>query len=390
MMMLRGTCMPQYPVRAALLGVGAWARVMATAAESSEKIALTCCFGRDPDRTAAFSRETRIPARKTLDSVLEDASIDAVLLALPNDRHLEFARLAAQAGKHVYVEKPVASTLEDGLRVAALESASGIRIVVGHCARLLSGNRLLRQMIDSGQLGHVSQVEANFSNDRGLRLSPRDWRGHSANAPGGALSQIAIHQLDVLRFLGGDIAAVSASAARHSPGGAEVEDQWLITVRFADGKLGAVISSWTSPGTYNVRVTGDAGLAMYEIDPRHWPAPDRLHENATLYVQRRGAGIDARHGIAVPPGNMLREELNLFADCVVLGENCELSAENACQALAAVWASIQSAENQGAAVSLAEVLNTARAKVKAGREQAAGSVKPGGSGFEQDRKSGAP
>jgi predicted dehydrogenase len=377
--------MPQYPVRAALLGVGAWARVLAKAAAHSDKIALTCCFGRDPDRTAAFSRETRIPARNTLDSVLEDGSIDAVLLALPNDAHLEFARLAAQAGKHIYVEKPVANTLEDGLRVADLESARGIRIVVGHCARLLSGNRLLREMIDSGQLGHVSQVEANFSNDRGLRLSPRDWRWYRASAPGGALSQIAIHQFDVLRFLGGDIATVSASSARHSPAGAEVEDQWLITVRFADGKLGTVISNWTSPGTYNVRVTGDAGLAFYEIDPKHWGEPDRLHENARLYVQRRGTGIDARLGIDVPPGNMFREELNLFADSIVLGGECELSAENGCQALAAVWASIQSAANAGAAVSLAEVLNKARANVKEGTAHATSASR---SGFEQDRNNG--
>jgi predicted dehydrogenase len=377
--------MPQYPVRAALLGVGAWARVLAKAAAQSEKIALTCCFGRAPDRAAAFSRETRIPARKTLDSVLEDGSIDAVLLALPNDAHLEFARLAAQAGKHIYVEKPVANTLEDGLRVADLESARGIRIVVGHCARLLSGNRLLREMIDSGQLGHVSQVEANFSNDRGLRLSPRDWRWYRSSAPGGALSQIAIHQFDVLRFLGGNIATVSASSARQSPAGAEVEDQWLITVTFADGKLGTVVSNWTSPGTYNVRVTGDAGLAFYEIDPKHWGEPDRLHENARLYVQRRGTGIDARRGIDVPPGNMFREELNLFADSIVLGGECELSAENGCQALAAVWASIQSAANAGAAVSLAEVLNQARASVKEGTAHATRASR---SGFEQDRNNG--
>ena len=129
-----------------------------------------------------------------------------------------------------------------------------VRIVVGHCARLLSGIRSIRAEIDAGKLGKVTQIEANFSNDRGLRITPQDWRWYSESAPGGSLSQIGVHQFDTLRYLGGDIAAVSASAARHSPAGAEVEDQWIVAVHFADGKLGTVISSWTSPGTFNVRV----------------------------------------------------------------------------------------------------------------------------------------
>ena len=98
-----------------------------------------------------------------------------------------------------------------------------MHIVVGHCARLLSGVRAMRAAIDSGSLGKISQIETNFSNDRGLQLSRDDWRWYSKSAPGGSLSQIGVHQFDTLRYLGGDIAAVSASAGRHSPVGAEVD-----------------------------------------------------------------------------------------------------------------------------------------------------------------------
>ena len=351
-------------LRTALIGVGAWGRVLAKAANGSDKIEFVCCVGRDPERLAAFSRDLGIPARD-IDGVLADKAIAAVVLALPNEVHCEFARRAAAAGKHVYIEKPIANTMADSLRIAALEAAHGVRIVVGHCARLLAGIRAIRSAIDAGKLGKLSQIEANFSNDRGLRLTPQDWRWYSASAPGGSLSQIGVHQLDTLRYLGGDIAAVSAGAARHSPVGAEVEDQWIVTAHFADGKLGTVISSWTSPGTFNVRATGGDALMFYEIDQTHWPTAERLHENATLYLQARGKGPADRQALPVPAGNMYRDELELFADSVASGKQSELSAANGCQAVAAVYAALTSAKEGSRAVTLKEIIDAAQAQLAA-------------------------
>ena len=165
-----------------------------------------------------------------------------------------------------------------------------------------------------------------------------------------------MHQFDTLRYLGGDIAAVSASAGRHSPVGAEVEDQWIVAVHFADGKLGTVISSWTSPGTFSVRATGSDALMFYEIDQTHWASPERLHENATLYLQARGKGPADRQAIAVPAGNMYRDELEMFADSIASGAPCELSAANGCQAVAAVYAALKSAKEGSRAVALSEIV----------------------------------
>jgi len=342
----------------ALIGVGAWGRVLAKAASQSDKIEFTCCVGRNPDRLATFSRDIGVPARD-IDGVLADKNITAVALALPNELHFAVAHRAAAAGKHVYIEKPIANTMTDALAIAALENAHGVRIVVGHCARLLAGVRAIRKAIDGGKLGKLSQIEANFSNDRGLRLTPEDWRWYSKSSPGGSLSQIAIHQFDTLRYLGGDIAAVSASAGRHSSVGAEVEDQWIVAVHFADGKRGSVISSWTSPGTFSVRATASDALMFYEIDQTHWGAPERLHENATLYLQARGKGPADRRTIDVAAGNMYRDELEMFVDSIASGAPCELSAANGCQAVAAVYASLKSAKEDSRAVSLSEIIAAA-------------------------------
>ena len=84
-------------------------------------------------------------------------------------------------------------------------------------------------------------------------------------------------------------------------------------MQFADGKLGSVISSWTSPGTFNVRATGADALMFYDIDQTHWANPERLHENATLYMQARGKGPANARRCLCRPGNMYRDELELFA-----------------------------------------------------------------------------
>jgi predicted dehydrogenase len=361
-------------VKAAMIGAGNWARVLAKAAAGSDKIEIVACVGRSPERLAAFSKDFGLPARD-FDSVLADNNIAAVVLALPNELHFEFAQRAALAGKHIYIEKPIANTMPDSLRIAALEQAYGVRIMVGHCARLLTGVRAMRATIDAGKLGKVSQIEANFSNDRGLRLSSKDWRWYQESAPGGSLSQIGVHQFDTLRYLGGDIAAVSAGAARHSPVGAEVEDQWIVTVHFADGKLGVMLSSWTSPGTFSVRATGTDALMFYDINQTFWPNPERLHENATLYLQARDKGPAEREALAVPAGNMFRDELEMFADSVASGKECELSASNGCQAVAAVYAALKSAREASRIVTLSEIIDAAQAELagEGKRRSAAGA-----------------
>ena len=89
----------------------------------------------------------------------------------------------------------------------------------------MAGIRKIRDAIDAGELGRVAFMEANFSNERALELTPATWRWYKERAPGGPLSQLAIHQFDVLHYLGGEIAEASSMASKLSPVGAEVDDQ---------------------------------------------------------------------------------------------------------------------------------------------------------------------
>src|SRR6202047_167129 len=351
------------PVKVGLVGLGRWARVLARAAAGSDRLKITACFSRTEDKRTAFARETGVPAVADLATMLRDPEIKGGILTVPHEQHLPVALRVARAGKHVYTEKPIASTLEDGLQIENLEQEFGVTVTVGHSARLMAGIRRMREIIDAGELGRVAFMEANFSNERALELTPQTWRWYKATAPGGPLSQLAIHQFDVLHYLGGEIVAASAMAAKLSPVGAEVDDQSMTLLKFADGKIGYVGASWTSPGVFAVRIFGSKGLMHYEIDFATWDTPAELHKTSTLYIQRGTQGYGEREEIGVPESDMFRAELDLFAESCRTGKPNELSAHNGNVAVAVVYAALRSIEQQGRTVAIAEVIADAHAKI---------------------------
>jgi predicted dehydrogenase len=351
------------PVKVGIVGLGRWAKVLTRVSKKSDKLRIVSGYSRTEDKRAAFAQEMGVAAAPDLATMLADPAIKGVILTVPNEQHLPVAAEVARAGKHVYTEKPIASTLEEGLEIEALERLHGVTVTVGHSARLMGGIRQIRDAIDAGELGRVAFLEANFSNERALELTPATWRWYKARAPGGPLSQLAIHQFDVLHYLGGEIAEASSMASKLSPVGAEVDDQSMTTLRFADGKLGYVGSCWTSPGIFAVRVFGAKGLMHYEIDFGTWDTPDKLHLTSTLYIQRGKDGYGKREELKVPESDMFRAELEMFAESCVSGRANLLNARNGNVAVAVVYAALRSIERNGASVRIADVIEEARKRV---------------------------
>jgi len=352
------------PIKLGIIGLGRWARVLARAAQRSTRLKLVSGYSRTPKKRETFAREFGLAPADDLRHMLADPSIQGVILTVPNEEHFPIAELAARAGKHVYTEKPIAHTLDDGIRICDLESRHGIQIVVGHSARLLAGTRIMKGAIERGELGRLACIEGNFSNERALELTPQSWRWYRAQCPGGPLSQLAIHQFDSLACLGGEIVEVMSLASKLSPVGAEVDDQSMTLVKFADGKLGYIGSSWTSPGVYSIRAFGQKGLMHYEVDFGAWDTPDRLHETSALYVQRGKDGYGKREKIELPQSNMFVDELESFAEAIATGKRSELTAENGLRACAVVNAALHSIELGGKAVAVAQVIEEARTRVR--------------------------
>ncbi|MFL2554525.1 MAG: Gfo/Idh/MocA family protein [Candidatus Rariloculaceae bacterium] len=352
-------------VKLGIIGLGRWSRVLTRAAQKSEKIEIVAGYSRSKEKRDAFQADFGVVSVEDPDSLFSNPEIKGVILTVPNEQHLPVAEAVAKAGKHVYTEKPIANTLESGLEIESLQSRYGIHVMVGHSARLLKGTRRIKEVMDSGGLGRIVFIEANFSNERALEITPDTWRWFRAKAPGGPLSQLAIHQFDTIHYLGGEIEAVSSIASKLSPVGAEVDDQSMTTLKFVDGKLGYVGSSWTSPGIYSIRVFGQTGLMHFELDFGSWDTPDELHKTSQLYIQRGKDGFGEREMLDIPAGDMFQDELEMFGEMCMTNKACELGASSGNVALAVVNAALVSIEKNGQLISIKDVLDESRAKLTA-------------------------
>src|SRR6267154_730796 len=310
-------------VKVGIVGLGRWAKVLTRTCANSQEIEIVAGYSRSEEKRQAFEQQLGVPSVPDMKAMLSNPEIAGVILTVPNEQHLPVGAQVAKARKHVYTEKP----------------------------------------IDSGELGRIAFMEANFSNERALELTPKAWRWYKDKAPGGPLSQLAIHQFDVLHYLGGEVVEASAMAAKLSPVGAEVDDQSMTLLKFADGKVGYVGSCWTSPGVFSVRVFGSKGLMHYEIDFNTWDTPGQLHKNATLYIQRGKDGYAKREELQIPESDMFRTELEMFANSCRTGKPGELSAYNGNVAVAIVYATLRSIETNGQYTRIADVLREAQARV---------------------------
>jgi predicted dehydrogenase len=363
--------MSAQPVKLGIIGLGRWAKVLTRAAQKSDKLKIVSGYSRTEEKREAFAREFDVAAAPDMKTMLSDPEIEGVVLTVPNEQHLPVAAEVAKAGKHVYTEKPIASTLEEGLEIAALQADYGVTVTVGHSARLMAGIRNIRERIDAGELGRVAMIEANFSNERALELTPQTWRWYKDRAPGGPLSQLAIHMFDIVHYLGGEVMEASSMASKLSPVGAEVDDQSQTLLKFADGKVGYVGSCWTSPGVFAVRVFGSKGLMHYEIDFGVWDTPADIHKSSTLYIQRGKDGYGKREVLKDAESDMFRAELEMFAESCRSGKANELNADNGNAAVAIVYAALRSIDLNGQAVKIADVTSAAQERLAKGKRHVA-------------------
>ena len=347
-------------VRLAPVGLGRWARVLARGAQRGEVIDLVSCFSRDEAKRRAFQEEFGIGrSAASYEELLADPEVEGVLITTPNDTHRDVILQALEAGKGVYTDKPIAHTLEHAVEIAEAASQSGQAFAVGHSARRLSGCRVMKQWIESGELGDVSVAEANFSNERGLELNENTWRFYADKSPGGTMIQLGVHHADNLQYLLGPVRSVSAHARKLFTK-AEVPDAVLAICEFESGALGAIVAGWASPGIYTLNLQGTKANLRYDLDFTHWDESQHADRYSVLHSQAYGESV--RPQVELPPTDMFREQLEEFALAIRGEATVEVGAREAILALAVVHGSLASSQRNGEAVLLEEIISEAGAR----------------------------
>ena len=326
-------------VRLALIGLGRWGEVLAAAASKSEAIELVAGISRSAEKRKAYAEKYGMDTGSSYEDLLKREDIEGVVISAPNNVHADLSILAAEAGKHVFVEKPIANDIGESRQVIAACEEAGVTLMVGHSSRRLGGHRVQKEWIEEGKLGELVMIDAHISNALGMIVEEGEWLWYKKESPAGALTQLGVHHVDTLHYLGGPIHRVSSFLGRKVTK-AEIPDVTSTILEFVSGVQGYVGSNFASPRwTYFVNVYGTTGNLYY----------DRYEG---LYHKETD---EARVAVPYPGVDIVMDELEHFADCIRTQSKPETGGKEGLDSLAVVVAAIRSAE-EGRAVEVAEVL----------------------------------
>ena len=291
----------------ALMGLGWWGKHMTRTLKESDKLNLVRAVDVNKDAVQDFAAEHDLPLSDSLDDVLGDDGVDAVILATPHSLHEEQIAKVAGAGKHVFCEKPLGLTKASAERSVAACVAAGVTLGIGHERRFEPAMQEIKRMIDAGELGTIMQAESNFNHDILANMPKGDWRTSSKNAPAAGMTAMGIHLSDAYVWMFGPVDEVYAQVA-HRVATQENGDVVMAQLRFKSGALGYLNATMVTPFFMRFQVFGsDAWVeARDSAHPEHGGI-------TTLTVCKKGGTLESR---TMAVANTVLDNLECFADAV--------------------------------------------------------------------------
>jgi predicted dehydrogenase len=322
----------------ACLGMGWWSDVLADAIQRSGKLKIVSCFSRSPEKRNVFAKKYGCKAAGSYEEILGDKKIEAIINTTPNAVHRETTVAAAEAGKHTFLDKPIANTIADARAITQACRKAKVVLALGYQRRRESHFRWIKDRI--GEFGRLVNAEANISRDRLGKVDLSSWRYTAEGMPGGVMLQIGIHYTDVLEYLIGPVKAVSGRFVRLVLPG-DNPDVASLVLEHENGALSTLNASYASASEYYLmNIYGKEASAYYD-----------LHQGLR-FLKRGSSKSDA---VAVKKNDPIVEELEEFAAAVRGDGEPEMDGEKSTASLAVLLAGIKSAR-EGRRVEVKEVL----------------------------------
>jgi predicted dehydrogenase len=318
--------------------MGWWSDVLADAIQRSGKMKITACFSRSAEKREAFARKYGCRAASSYEEILEDRSVEAIINTTPNSVHRETTVAAAKAGKHTFLDKPIANTIADAKALTDACRKAKVVLALGYQRRRESHFRWVKENLD--KFGKLVNAEANISRDRLGKIDLSSWRYTAEGMPGGVMLQIGIHYTDVLEYLIGPVKAVSGRFVRLVLPG-DNPDVASLVLEHENGALSTLNASYASASEYYLmNIYGKEASAYYDF------------HSGLRWLKR---GSSAAESVAVKKNDSIVDELEEFARAVRGDGEPEMDGERSTRSLAVLLAGIKSAK-EGRRVEVKEVL----------------------------------
>lgn len=329
-------------VRFGVIGLGDFGERHVQALRAIRDVEVVAVCSRSRNRAEEVARLYGVKKWYTdREKIVRDEEIDAVTVATADDDHVEPVILAAEAGKPILLEKPIATTLEDADVIISAVKRHGVIFMVGHVLRFDRRYRLLKKMREEGETGKIGSMYAR----RLGRRRAADIYLNRVSPP----VQTGVHDIDIMRWIcGREVSQVSGFAARRL--NYRFPDVFWTIMKFTDNELGIVENGFLLSDNYPHFIDSMFSLISEKITAHiHTPG-----EFFTVYGTR---GVDKPDVTYWPrmdgyAEGALRDELDYFAKCVITGEQPQLiPIEDAKRALEIALKAMESAE-KGATMTL--------------------------------------
>ena len=282
--------------------------------------------------------------------VIDEEGVDAVVICIPPNGHAEWTIKAAEAGKHVLCEKPMARSVQECDKMIEAAHRNKVKLMVAEMKRFNPGFRKVKELIDEGVIGDVFMVR--YHNSYHEPHVRKAWWVQPEISGGGEMMNELTHQVNTLRWMIGEVKRVSALT--NHPWGPPPEDNAVVSLEFEGGAIGVVTVSWMTK-EYNfafpapldhawdekIEIFGAEGSILIETPFTYWRIPLKL----SLYTEKELPGYNKGWNFPrVPATNHYVAQIQHFIDCIRNDTESEVSGEEGRADLAVVRAAMESAE----------------------------------------------
>jgi predicted dehydrogenase len=272
-----------------IIGAGMISRFHAKAIKEVKGAKLVACADNSFAKAEALAKEFGCTPYDSVEAMVADPAVDAVTIATPSGAHMEPAVIAAKAGKHVIVEKPLEITLKRCDKIIDACDKAGVKLAAIFPSRFHDSAKLMKGAVDAQRFGRITLGDAYVKWFRTQQYYDSGaWRGTWSLDGGGALMNQAVHTVDLLSWLMGPVTEVQAFTATLAHDRIEVEDVATATLRFASGALGVIEATTAAFPGYLKRIElhGSEGSAVLEEeDIKAWDFAKKLRSDAAVHRQ---------------------------------------------------------------------------------------------------------
>ena len=328
-------------LKAGIVGLGRWGQILAKSIneQHSSLLKFTHCFTRTIEKVKTFCNKYDLTICNSYENLINNNDIDIIVLATPHTQHCEQIIKAANAKKHVFVEKPFTLTVKDAVIALDCAKKNGIKIGAGFNRRFLPSFNYFKDLSNQTSFGNKLHIEGNFSGPFGYDYNKDMWRGSLIENPSGGMAAMGIHLIDAMISILGPVKAVQCISKNNALKNLDIDDTTSVQLWFVSGVTGYISTLMATASLWRLHLFGS----------KAWVQMNGQNEIITSFINQKPKTKQ------FSDANIERLELESFAQSILNPISYPVSEEEVLNGVSTFEAISKSIKENGSKVLTSEI-----------------------------------